>query len=209
MAYRRGFRPSQVLFDSWYSSLENLKLARECGWVWLTQFRCNRRVNPDGRGNVRVDAVEIPPEGREVHLRGYGFVKVFRTVSPNGDVEHWAANDPGMTPEQQEEAERPGLGDRAIPPGAEAVLRGGEVPSAEGSIAAESHRDGDTSLRAPGNSTPALRRQLVRGRGRHCPFRYPALSGSTPVLLKPNCVSSYPDSDNDAVAERLPKFPPP
>ena len=102
-AHGRGFRPSQVLFDSWYSSLENLKLARECGWVWLTQFRCNRRVNPDGRGNVRVDAVEIPPEGREVHLRGYGFVKVFRTVSPNGDVEHWATNDPGMTPEQQEE----------------------------------------------------------------------------------------------------------
>ena len=28
---------------------------------------------------------------------------MFRTVSPNGDVEHWAANDPGMTPEQQEE----------------------------------------------------------------------------------------------------------
>ena len=59
-AHERGFRPSHILFDSWYISLENLKLLRECGWVWLTQFRCNRRVNPDGEGNVRVDAVEIP-----------------------------------------------------------------------------------------------------------------------------------------------------
>ena len=102
VAHERGFLPSQILFDSWYSSLENLKLARECGWVWLTQFRCNRRVNPDGEGNVRVDAVEIPSEGREVHLRGYGWVKVFRTVSPNGDVEHWATNDLGMARQQQE-----------------------------------------------------------------------------------------------------------
>ena len=101
-AHERGFRPSHILFDSWYSSLENLKLVRECGWVCLTQFRCNRRVNPDGVGNVRVDAVEIPPEGREAHLRGYGWVKVFRTVSPNGDVEHWATNDLGMAPQQQE-----------------------------------------------------------------------------------------------------------
>lgn len=102
-AQERGFHPGQVLFDSWYSSLENLKMVRECGWVWLTQFRCNRRVNPDGQGNVRLDAVEIPPEGREAHLRGYGFVKVFRTVSPNGDVEHWATNDLYMTLEQQDD----------------------------------------------------------------------------------------------------------
>ena len=70
-AHERGFRPSHILLDSWYSSLENLKLVRECGWVWLTQFRCNRHMNPDGGGNVRVDAVEIPTEGREAHLRGY------------------------------------------------------------------------------------------------------------------------------------------
>ena len=74
-AHGRGFRPGQVLFDSWHSSLENLKLVRECGWVWLTQFPCNRRVNPDGGSNVRVDAVEIGAEGREAHLRGYGFIK--------------------------------------------------------------------------------------------------------------------------------------
>ena len=102
VARGRGFQPGYVLFDSWYSSLENLKKVRECGWVWLTQFRCNRLVNPDGAGNVRVDMVEIGPEGRTVHLRGYGWVKVLRTVSPNGDVEHWASNDLDLTPERQE-----------------------------------------------------------------------------------------------------------
>ncbi len=98
----RGFRPSHILFDSWYSSLENLKKVRECGWVWLTQFRCNRRVNPDGKGNIRVDTVEIPSGGRVVHLRGCGMVKVFRTVSPKGDAEHWATNDLDLSAEQQE-----------------------------------------------------------------------------------------------------------
>ena len=99
---RGGFRPGYILFDRWHGSLENLKQVRDCGWVWLTQLRCNRRVNPDGGGNVRVDVVRIPPQGRVVHLRGYGMIKGFRTVSPNGDVEHWATNDLGMRPQQQE-----------------------------------------------------------------------------------------------------------
>lgn len=102
VAQGRGFQPDYILFDSWYSSLENLKRVRSHEWVWLTQFRTNRLVNPDGEGNVRLDTVEIPPQGREVHLRGYGFVKVFRTDSPNGDVEHWATNDLAMTPQEQD-----------------------------------------------------------------------------------------------------------
>ena len=51
---------------------------------------------------MRVDTVELRPEGRTVHLRGYGWVKVLRTVSPNGDVEHWASSDLDLTPERQE-----------------------------------------------------------------------------------------------------------
>ena len=48
-------------------------------------------------------AVEIGPGGREVNLRSYGWVKGFWTVSLNGEVEHWATNDLGMLPDQQEE----------------------------------------------------------------------------------------------------------
>jgi len=35
-AERRGFRPRAVLFDSWYSGTDNLKLVRDRGWVFLT-----------------------------------------------------------------------------------------------------------------------------------------------------------------------------
>ena len=45
MAKERGFQPSLVAFDSWYSSLENLKLARDFGWDWLTKLKENRQVS--------------------------------------------------------------------------------------------------------------------------------------------------------------------
>jgi len=59
---------------------------------FLTRLKSNRRVNPDGRGNVPISEVEIPAEGWVVHLRGLGFVKVFRMVSTDGDAEYWATN---------------------------------------------------------------------------------------------------------------------
>ena len=37
-----------------------------------------------------------------VHLKGYGFVKVFRTVSTNGDVEYWATDDLEMNEKVRE-----------------------------------------------------------------------------------------------------------
>ena len=85
-ARERGFQPQCVLFDSWYSSLENLKTIRDYGWRWLTQLKSNRLVNPDGRGNRAVSEVEISEQGTVVHLKGYGFVKVFLIVAPDGDL---------------------------------------------------------------------------------------------------------------------------
>src|ERR687891_193519 len=70
-AKERGFQPQYVLFDSWYTSLENLKEVRANGWLWLSQLKSNRLVNPDGKGNVPVQTLEVPPQGRQVHLRGY------------------------------------------------------------------------------------------------------------------------------------------
>lgn len=94
--------PRFVLFDSWYASLENLKTIRDFSWAWFTQLKSNRLVNPDGQGNVPVEQVAIAPEGRAVHLKGYGFIKVFRTVVPNGDGEYWATSDLDMTEERRE-----------------------------------------------------------------------------------------------------------
>jgi putative transposase len=102
-AQERQFAPSLVAFDSWYSSLENLKAVRAAGWEWLTQFKSNRTVNPDRGGNVALSTLEIPAGGRVVHLRGYGMVRVFRTVSKDGDAEHWATSRLEMTQEERKE----------------------------------------------------------------------------------------------------------
>ena len=97
-AKEREFSPRYVCFDGWYASLANLKAVRGHGWHFLTRLKHNRQVNPgtdgpDGAGNVAVAEVDIPPHGRRVHLKGFGFALAFRTVAPNGDVEHWATSD--------------------------------------------------------------------------------------------------------------------
>jgi putative transposase len=92
-AKEREFRPKYVCFDGWYSSLANLKAVRGHGWHFLTRLKCNRQVNPDDTKNVAVKDIDIPAYGREVHLKGFGFIQVFRTVAANGDAEHWATND--------------------------------------------------------------------------------------------------------------------
>lgn len=99
-AKARGFAPELVLFDSWYASLTNLKRVRDCGWDWLTQLKCNRLVSIDRTGNRPIRDILIPATGCVVHLKGYGWVKVFKTVGTNGDVEYWATNKLDMTLEQ-------------------------------------------------------------------------------------------------------------
>jgi hypothetical protein len=95
-ARARGFQPRGVVFDGWYASLENLKAVRDSGWVWLTRLKSNRLVNPDRQGLRPVGQVPIAASGTVVHLQGYGLVKVFRIVAPDGDTQHWASNDLGM-----------------------------------------------------------------------------------------------------------------
>jgi len=99
-AAERGFHPRLVAFDSWYASLDNLKLVRSQGWNWLTQFKSNRLVDPDGSGNRPIREVLIPHHGAIVHLKGYGLIKVFKIVAPNGDIEYWATSDLKMTLEE-------------------------------------------------------------------------------------------------------------
>jgi hypothetical protein len=95
-AHGRGFRPRCVVFDGWYASLENLKALRGYGWVWLTRLKSNRGVNRDRQGVRPVSVEAIAATGTEVYLPGYGLVRVFRIVAPNGDTSHWATNDLAM-----------------------------------------------------------------------------------------------------------------
>jgi hypothetical protein len=104
-AKARGFTPRYVSFDSWYTALENLKLIRSLGWHWFARMKGNRLVNPDGKkgGNVPLQSIKIPANGRVVHLKGYGFVKVFKSVSKNGDVEYYATDDLEMKEKERED----------------------------------------------------------------------------------------------------------
>jgi hypothetical protein len=97
VAHARGFRPAFVLFDGWYSSLENLKHLRGLGLAWLTRLKCNRLVNKDRAGETPLYRTEVAATGTEVWLTGYGLVKVFRIVAPDGDIAYWATSDLAMT----------------------------------------------------------------------------------------------------------------
>jgi hypothetical protein len=115
----REFDPEYVVFDSWYSGLDNLKKVRDLGWTFFTRLEKNRKVNPDDTYNRQIQEISIPEEGRKVHLKGFGFVKVPQAVSKNGDAEdekteeneekkvrYWATNDLEMTEENREDLAR-------------------------------------------------------------------------------------------------------
>ena len=95
-AHQRGFTPTCVVFDSWYSSLKNLKTIRQYHWHWLTQLKSNRHVNLDRQTNRPIRELPIAETGTIVHLKRYGLIKVFKIVSPHGDIEYWATSDLSM-----------------------------------------------------------------------------------------------------------------
>lgn len=102
-AKHRGFKPKCVAFDSWFSALANLKLIASYGWIWLTRLKRNRLVNPDKTANRPIGEVALTATGTVVHLKGYGFIQVFKIVAPDGDIDYWATNDLQMSPLQRQQ----------------------------------------------------------------------------------------------------------
>jgi DDE superfamily endonuclease len=100
-AQQRGFAPRDVCFDGWYRALENLQLIRTLGWQWLTRLNHNRLANPDGTGNRPLAECVIREAGTRVHLKGSGFILVFRIDTPDGDTEYWATSDEWMTMDER------------------------------------------------------------------------------------------------------------
>lgn len=92
-AKQRGIKPKCVCFDSWFSSLENLKLLRSLEWTWLCRLKSNRQVRVDFGAPQAISTVDIPAAGRVVHLPGYGSIRVFRVGARNGDTDYWATSD--------------------------------------------------------------------------------------------------------------------
>lgn len=96
-AAERGFAPDLVAFDSWYSSLANLKQVRKLNWAWLTRLKKNRQVSIAPGQHLAIGELFIPRHGRRVHLKGYGTIKVFRSVDKHGNAEFWATSRLDMT----------------------------------------------------------------------------------------------------------------
>lgn len=88
LAKEREVKPTAVIVDSWYSSLDNLKCVRDYDWNWVMGLRKNRTVN---KGQKLAD-LHIPDEGLRIHLRGYGWISVFRFVSTNRRTDYIGTN---------------------------------------------------------------------------------------------------------------------
>lgn len=102
-AKERGLEPHCVLFDSWYASMGNLKLVRRLDWHFLTRLKSNRLVKPDLSDYISVSQVDVPEEGCEVHLRGYGQIKIFRVQHLEKEPEFWATDVLSMDPDRRAE----------------------------------------------------------------------------------------------------------
>lgn len=89
--WRWGLRPRWVSADSWYASIENLKLLRNQEMGFLVGLETNRIVSTTPGCYEQVGKIEdMPQEGLFTHLKSFDFVKVFRTVDTEGRVRHYA-----------------------------------------------------------------------------------------------------------------------
>ncbi len=88
LAKKRGIMPEAIVMDAWYSSLDNLKSIRSHGWIWVTTLRKNRIVNH----NKQLNKLDISEEGTSIHLRGYGWVTVFKFTAKNGRIDYIVTN---------------------------------------------------------------------------------------------------------------------
>ena len=103
-----------VLFDSWYASVENLKLVHRAGWTFFTTLKSNRLVSlsKDSKPQ-RLDTVERSAtawrKGVPVRLKAVPFdLRLFKMVSPDGDVEWIVTNaaEPDLQATQVQEITR-------------------------------------------------------------------------------------------------------
>ena len=96
LSKERGCTPMCVVADSWYSSLDNVKYIRDLDWNWVMGLRKNRIINK----GEKLEEVTIPEGGLKIHLRGYGFITVFRFVANNGRTDYFGTNIENITREK-------------------------------------------------------------------------------------------------------------
>ena len=93
-AEKRGFSPQYVLMDSWYASVENLKIIARKGWPWIAALKSNRLVSLVQGTYLPVSDLDWTAKPvRKVWLKAYGWVLVSKIVFANGDITYIATND--------------------------------------------------------------------------------------------------------------------
>ncbi len=93
----RGLEPAYITGDSWYSGGANLKEVRDHRRGFLFALESNRLISVEKGTWTQIRELDIPKEGREVWLRGFGTVKVFRTYLKE-QVRHYAVHLPDGEP---------------------------------------------------------------------------------------------------------------
>ena len=78
-----GLQPAWITGDSWYASLDNLKCVRHHTLSFMFAVERNRLVSVKKGTYVQIQSLEVPVSGLKAYLRGFGFVKIFRTVFKN------------------------------------------------------------------------------------------------------------------------------
>ena len=79
----RGVEPAFVTGDSRYSGTKNLKAIKNDDLGIMSALKSNRPVSVEEGGYVQVRTLDIPEDGLEVRSRGFGQVKIFRTLLKN------------------------------------------------------------------------------------------------------------------------------
>lgn len=110
-ARERGFKPECVLWDSWYSSLDNLKLLRQWQWPFFVGLKSNRQVNPDGEGNRAIAQVKYSEQRMRTHLKGYGWVQSYCVEQKERDPRYFVSSEqdelsPAHVQQKKEEAQQ-------------------------------------------------------------------------------------------------------
>jgi len=82
-----------IAFDSWYASVDNLKLVHRSGWTFYTNLKSNRKVSLTKEiGYQDLAEIEWTPEqlisGQLVRIKEVPFwLKLFKLVDTNGNIE--------------------------------------------------------------------------------------------------------------------------
>lgn len=99
----KGIHAKTLLFDSWYASVDNLKLIHRAGRYFVTTLKANRMVSlSKASGSIHLEAIEWTSDavehGLSVKLKEVPFyVQLFKLVAPNGDIEWVITNQPPGT----------------------------------------------------------------------------------------------------------------